>query len=417
MVVAASSRSLRGVVTSLHNDGAGVSVLKHAVFNAIHGRQLVYNACWEDPRLDRVALALGPTDTVAVITSAGCNALDYALDGPRHIHAVDLNPRQNALLELKQAAIRSLDYGSFFELFGQGRADRWSEMYPDALRPQLSPEAQRFWDRRGSYFAGRRSSSFYFRGTAGLVARAMNLYLDRVVHLRAGIEALLAAPDVEAQREIYDRDLRHRLWTPLLTWIAGHDVTLSLLAVPRSQRDHLERTCRRGIAQFIQERIEAVFTRLPLGDNYFWRVYLTGEYAADCCPEYLKPESFAQLKAGLVDRITVHTDSLAGFLQRRGPKISRFVLLDHMDWMADDGGSALEEEWQHLVHRAAPNARILWRSGGTCTDFVDALHVEMGGRKRRVGSLLRYDRALAADLHARDRVHTYASFHVAQLVH
>jgi S-adenosylmethionine-diacylglycerol 3-amino-3-carboxypropyl transferase len=392
-------------------------LVRRAVFNAIHGRQLVYNACWEDPRLDRAALSLGPKDTVAVITSAGCNALDYALDGPQHIHAVDINPRQNALLELKQAAIRGLDYDSFFQLFGRGRADRWPEMYRDALRPQLSAGARRFWDRRGSYFAGRHPSSFYFRGTAGVVARAMNLYLDRVVRARAGIEALLEAPTVDAQREIYDRELRPRLWTPLLTWIAGHDLTLSLLAVPRSQRDHLERTCRRGIAQFIQERIEAVFTRLPLGDNYFWRVYLTGEYAATCCPEYLKPGPFARLKSGLVDRITIHTDSVAGFLRQRGPKISRFVLLDHMDWMADDAGPALEEEWQHLVHRAAPNARILWRSGGTCTEFVDALHVELGGRKRRVGSLLQYNRVLAADLHARDRAHTYASFHVAQLVH
>ena len=53
-------------------------------------------------------LELGPDDNVLVITSAGCNALDYALAGPRHVYAVDLNPRQNALLELKKAAIRAL---------------------------------------------------------------------------------------------------------------------------------------------------------------------------------------------------------------------------------------------------------------------------------------------------------------------
>jgi S-adenosylmethionine-diacylglycerol 3-amino-3-carboxypropyl transferase len=91
------------------------------------------------------------------------------------------------------------------------------------------------------------------------------------------------------------------------------------------------------------------------------------------------------------------------------------VLLDHMDWMAEDDTAALEAEWQHLVHRAAPGARILWRSGGDRTDFVDALHVEVHGRKRRLGSLLGYDRRLADDLHRRDRVHTYGSFAVADL--
>jgi hypothetical protein len=38
---------------------------------------------------------------VVMITSAGCNALDYVLDLPAEIHAVDVNSRQNALLQLK----------------------------------------------------------------------------------------------------------------------------------------------------------------------------------------------------------------------------------------------------------------------------------------------------------------------------
>src|SRR5262252_1345522 len=150
--------------------------LSRSVFDAIHGHQLVYNACWEDPRLDRTALRLGPDDTVLMITSAGCNALDYALDAPKHIYAVDLNPRQNALLELKQAAIRALDFDTFFEMFGRGRVKDWSKIYAPYLRIQLSPWARRYWDERGRYFSGG-PHTFYFRGTTGTVARAMNVYV------------------------------------------------------------------------------------------------------------------------------------------------------------------------------------------------------------------------------------------------
>jgi len=53
------------------------------VFNAVHRNILVYNTCWEDPRLDREALQFTASDHVMVITSAGCNALDYALCGDR----------------------------------------------------------------------------------------------------------------------------------------------------------------------------------------------------------------------------------------------------------------------------------------------------------------------------------------------
>ncbi len=49
------------------------------VFKVVHGHNLVYNTCWEDPRLDHQAMKLTADDTVLVITSAGCNALGLRL--------------------------------------------------------------------------------------------------------------------------------------------------------------------------------------------------------------------------------------------------------------------------------------------------------------------------------------------------
>lgn len=210
-----------------------------------------------------------------VITSAGCNVLDYALDAPSHIHAVDLNPRQNALLELKQAGIRALDHPDFFQLFGRGHHREWRDLYHTRLRHQLSPWATRFWDLHGGFFNGASPrGTFYFHGTTGLLAWAVKAYLDRVIGAREDVQALLQADSVDAQRDIYERRLRRRLFRPLVKWILGQDATLALVAVPRPQREHLERDYPRGIADFIVERVEQVFTRMPLSDNYFWRVYL-----------------------------------------------------------------------------------------------------------------------------------------------
>lgn len=91
-----------------------------AIFRRVHGGNLVYNTCWEDPRLDRAMMRLGASSRVVMITSAGCNALDYLLDGPAQIQAVDMNPRQNALLELKKAMIRCCDVEEIFQTFGHG---------------------------------------------------------------------------------------------------------------------------------------------------------------------------------------------------------------------------------------------------------------------------------------------------------
>ena len=115
--------------------------LDQKFFTAVCSRSLVYNACWEDPAVDRRALRIGPDDRMLVITSAGCNVLDYALLGPQRIFAVDANPRQSALLELKVAGIKALEFHDFFAVFGKGHHPRFSDLYRRALRPLRSPWA------------------------------------------------------------------------------------------------------------------------------------------------------------------------------------------------------------------------------------------------------------------------------------
>ena len=384
------------------------------VFRFVHGRQLVYNTCWEDPRLDRVALELRPNDRVVLITSAGCNALDYALQGPSRVDAVDVNPRQNALLELKLAAIRKLEYEDFFAMFGHGRLANVSAVYQSQLRAALSPWAQRYWDRWIQFFADPRRT-FYYRGASGTFARLIKFYIDRVVKARHEVDAMLSAATLQEQREIYHGGLRDRFWTRTLRFTMNRDATLSMVGVPRAQRRQLEADYEGGIVRFVRDCLDAVFGELPLADNYFWRVYITGSYTPDCCPEYLQPDNFQRLKAGLADCIYVHTDTLQGFLEKHRQPVSRFVLLDHMDWLADKCFPALVAEWQAIIARASADARLIWRSGGLRTSFLERVRVAVDGRSVELPELLHYHRDLAQTLHARDRVHTYGSFSIADL--
>lgn len=384
------------------------------VFNLVHRHNLVYNTCWEDPRLDHVALELGPDDSVLVITSAGCNALDYALAGPKHVYAVDMNPRQNALLELKLAGIKNLDFDTFFAMFGQGRLTDVRDVYRRRLRGSLSQWAQKYWDRKIKFFDSKRRT-FYFRGTSGSFARIMNVYIDRIAKIRPWVDAILAAETVDQQREIYEEHLRDRFWTRPIRFFLNRDTTLSLVGVPRAQRAQIETQYEGGLLRFVQDCLESVLTRLPLADNYFWRVYITGQYTPDCCPEYLKVDNFQRLKDGLADRVSVYTNTVQGFLAENDAPISRFVLLDHMDWLSDRYFPALEAEWQAIIERAAPFARVIWRSGGLRTEYVQKVRVAIDGQERELGELLSYHDELAAELHEKCRVHTYGSFYIADL--
>jgi S-adenosylmethionine-diacylglycerol 3-amino-3-carboxypropyl transferase len=383
------------------------------VFNAIYSRSLVYNTCWEDPAVDRQALALKPDDTLLVITSAGCNVLDYAIAGPARIHAVDANPRQTALLELKLAGIRHLDFEDFFALFGTGVHDKFREIYRDALRADLSPFAQAFWDERPQWFS-RGQGSFYFQGLAGTVARAFHTYLKVRPRLAASVAELFQSQSLEDQRAVYDTRVRPLLWGPGMNWTLSRQITMSMLGVPYAQRRQVQAQHHQGVAGFIREAVEYVFRQLPVWTNYFYMVYINGHYTQACCPEYLKRDHFNALKAGRADCVVPHTCTVTEFLQSTEERISKYVLLDHMDWMSSYYPEALEEEWTAILERATADARILFRSAHATPSYLDLVHV--GRERTRLQERLQFHEAMAQDLQRLDRVHTYAGFHVADVV-
>jgi S-adenosylmethionine-diacylglycerol 3-amino-3-carboxypropyl transferase len=71
--------------------------------------------------------------------------------------------------------------------------------------------------------------------------------------------------------------------------------------------------------------------------------------------------NFQALKAGLADAVVAHTCTVTEFLQGTSECISKFVLLDHMDWMSSYYPEVLAEEWTGVLDRATPDARVIFR--------------------------------------------------------
>ncbi|HEY3301550.1 MAG TPA: BtaA family protein [Methylophilaceae bacterium] len=390
--------------------------LDQKIFNAIYSRSLVYNTCWEDPAVDRQALKLGADDVMVVITSAGCNVLDYALEGPKRIHAVDANPRQTALLELKLAGIKQLAFGDFFKVFGEGYHPEFREVYHDAVRSELSDFGREYWDKNLNWFASRRGS-FYFHGLSGFVAKLFSTYLALRPSLAEPINALFHTTSLDEQRQIYDEKIHPQMWGKAMNWAISRQLTMSLLGVPGPQRKEVIAQHEGGVAGFIRSCIEYVFRQLPMWDNYFWSVYIRGKYGEHCCPEYLKRDNFLALKNGLADRVILHTTTVTEFLDHTEDRISRYVLLDHMDWMAGYYPEALRDEWRAIFATATPDARILFRSAHAKPAYLEKLQVDakQGGTRTSLRDRLHFQDDLAARLQLQDRVHTYAGFHIADI--
>jgi S-adenosylmethionine-diacylglycerol 3-amino-3-carboxypropyl transferase len=308
--------------------------------------------------------------------------------------------------------IRHLEFDDYFRIFGDGYHARFRDLYRQKLRRDLSEFASTYWDRYGKWFTSRHGS-FYYHGLAGFVARGFSSYFRLRPQLAADIRELFQCGDLDTQCRVYDEKVAPELWTPTINWLLGRQLTMSLIGVPHPQRRLVQAQHPGGVAGFIRDAIDYVFRNLPVAENYFWRVYLYGHYTRDCCPEYLKPDNFAALKNGLVDCIEPHTCTVTEFLVGRDDPISRFILLDHMDWMSSYHPAALIEEWNAIVARAKPGARILLRSAHANPEFLD--WVEIGTARRRLADVVRFDRELAARLQRQDRVHTYAGLMIADV--
>ena len=365
-------------------------------FRRIHESQLIYNTCWEDPRTDRQWLNLDASSRVLMITSAGCNALDYLLDDPEQIVCVDMNFRQNALLELKKSAFNELSYPDLWRLFGCGQHNSFESLYR-YLRSSLPKYAVDYWDDRQHYFLRNKViPSFYFQGTSGKAAFCFHQFLKRSRQLQHSVMSLLNADSLEDQERYYS-NIEPILLNRLVCWFLKQPSLMTLLGVPTAQMNLIHASYpTEGIIEHIRASLRQALTRTFIQDNYFWHVYIKGFYTRDCCPNYLKKEHYTFLK-DRTHKIQTHTRSLTHYLQQTCERFSHFVLLDHQDWLAHVAPELLEEEWREIFQHATPGAKVLMRSAANQIRFLPDWVTER----------LAIDRDTATRLHAQDRVGTY----------
>jgi len=375
-----------------------IDKLKDKIFHKVHSNYLIYNTCWEDSRIDRQLLNLDNDSEVIMITSAGCNALNYSLDSPKAINCIDVNPRQNSLLELKKASVRNGDYDLHFRMFGRGRHKNIHEHYQTKLKPHLPDYAIDFWDKKiGKFGAKGKRNSFYFFGTSGNFAWLFKQYFDAKPKARKLINRLLNAKTIEEQRQAY-YELEPKFLSKIILWLMNRHLTMTLLGVPRAQSKLISEKYPDAMSGLIKNNLRNVFTKLPIQDNYFWRLYLTGKYTKSCSPEYLKEHNFERLRSN-VDLLRTHTTTISDFLREQPGAYTHYVLLDHQDWLAHNRPEALDEEWDLILKNSRPGTKILMRSAAPKIDFFPGF----------IQDRIDWDLERSEKVHRKDRVGTYAS--------
>ncbi|MES1907801.1 MAG: hypothetical protein MHM6MM_000846 [Cercozoa sp. M6MM] len=387
---------------------------------AFLGRTYLYNVSWEDPRMDLREMRTDDKDHVLTIASAGDNVFDFLTRGAR-VTAVDFNPNQLALAQLKAAAAATLPHSEYFRIFGRDdvallRARYLRSENYEALREHayMTDAARSFWDAHLGYGKDKASlRSIMYSGTSGLLAWMMTTIVLPVMGLGGVHKAIKATADQQDQdfpvlvdrEETDDEDPLTLLEKGLLSEdsidgqskrmrqvlrqtphqgrfericrMLDHPVVLNCVAlmagVPTRQLlagAHRSDTMRTFLGKtFLNEHVDMC------GDNYFFMGYLTGRLTRRCRPLYMRPRYYARLQAALRQgKLRLRHSSLAD--QARADAASNSdgfgrytsaALLDHMDWMSP---SAVHAELASVVSNMdrSNRAQLFWRS------FADDVH-------------------------------------------
>ncbi|KAK1139279.1 hypothetical protein N8T08_001125 [Aspergillus melleus] len=373
---------------------------KHTQFQ----NEYIYAFNWEDPRVDHRLLDIQRDDVILAITSAGDNILDYLQKSPRRVHAVDLNPNQNHLLELKVASFIALGHRDVWKIFGEGKHPEFRQLLISRLSPHLSSQAFQYWLEHTHVFTSTSGKGLYETGESRHAIKMVR-YLFKVFGLESQVRQLCDAQTLAEQRQIWPR-IRSVLMSKPLHWaVVGTEwFAWKAAGVPRNQRnmiidDFFKRNglnadmkqakdiSGQSIWEYVVDTLDPVVKdTLISSDNYFYFLCLQGQFSRRCHPAYLSPKAHVRLSSpGAFDGLRIHTDEINEVIKRITPRsLTIAVIMDSMDWFDPSGGDASIQA-QKLNHALKLNGRILLRSASIEPWYIRNFH-ENGFTARRVGA-------------------------------
>lgn len=368
--------------------------------------QYIYAFTWEDPREDHEILKFSSKDTVLAITSAGDNILAYAClpDPPSKIHAVDLNPCQNHLLELKLASFKSLSQEQVWKIFGDGKILNFRQLLINHLSSEMSSNAFQYWMDKGEKTFSPKGKGLYDTGSTRWALR-----LARAVFTFFGInnyiDELCSCTNLKDQIRVWQSKVKPTLFNPFVaTLLVGNPLFLwKALGVPANQAELIGDS----VLKYVVDTLDPVVHRSLIStDNYFYYLCLKGKYARNNCPDYLTEKGFRNLTTkrsdgtAPIDNIRLHTDTLNDVFSRLNQKsITIAIIMDHMDWF-DPKKDDAKNEILAVKDCLVPGGRVMLRSAAQYPWYIKTF--ELCGFKCKPAGIRHAGESI-------DRINMYAS--------
>ena len=305
-----------------------------------------YSIVWEDHQTLYQSLDIQPEDQVLVITSAGDNVLNAVLKGPQSVTAIDLNPIQNALLELKCHVIKNQPYPVYADLLGLRGQDRVMPAWA-TVAPALPEEVREYWEQY-----------FKIHPEGIMESGKLESYLTQFLRtlpkkLQSSFEGLLACEDVESQAKYFEEKVN----TPEFKSLFIDYVDRQNLAKARDPRLFKYAGDNTGLTFY--KRLVSQSQSMLWRDNFHWRFFFYGaaDLPQDILPPCYQEVNYKALKSQ-IDRIQmVEGEALDYLLSPEGATISKASLSNVFEYT---GPIQFNSAIQKLMEREGADLTLVY---------------------------------------------------------
>ena len=295
--------------------------------------KLQFGQVREDARAEGALLRKLRNDArVVVVCSGGCTALSLLTIGESRVTAVDSNPAQIYLTELKAKALTNVEFEQARNYFSEDATE-----LPNRIAPYITDASKQYWAKHEKELKNGLSNC----GAVDQKIKSNRDLFYMSVHNANQTETMLTQTNMKAQLNMFNNEWVNWQWKlALKTMSSKANLALGVgdLSMEHAAKDFAEQ---------VQAKVDRAFTSfLSSANTYLWQQFL-GRYPSnneEALPPYLRRSNLLFLRNGLA-RFTLAAEDLVSWLREQpSESFDYFVLSNLLDFSKGQYGAMVSEE-------------------------------------------------------------------------
>ena len=311
--------------------------------------RLSYSIGNEDWSTEEEGLKIEPSNRVLCITASGDRPLHILQHPCQEVVAVDANPVQNYLLDLKVAAMKKLDNPNYLAFMGISACSKRLHTL-NLLNPHLSSLSAHYWRKHAKMV----NKGILYQGDMENWVRRLTYLLRK--WRKHEIQTLFSCQNLEQQKEFLEKGWNHKFWKRLFKIVLTPWLSRYLYIKDPGLYAHFDSSVSPG--EVLYDRFMRFLHDHLAKENLLLSMVLLGEIHHEALPPYLTTQGIDLIRPRL-DRLNVVTQDVISYL-RSAPEnhFDRFSMSDVASYLSYDSFVSLLNV---IVHSAKPGARFCLR--------------------------------------------------------